>query len=79
MSLPGPRQAGAVRVGVPPLHGVAEALAALHAVEREVSIVVLRGVAAGRGFGDFGGVVSFRAAGGFVGGGDAGVVILLFC
>ena len=79
MSLPGEGQAGAQWFGLPPLHGVAEALAALHAVEREVSIVVFRGVAAGRGPGNSGGAVSFRAAGRVVGGGDARTVILLFC
>ena len=51
----GPREAGALGPGVPPLHGVAEALAAFdpsNAKHRRVR----GGVAAGRGSGDFGGV-----------------------
>ena len=62
MSLPGAGQARAQWFGLPPLHGVAEALAALHAVEREVPGLVRGGVAAGRGPGDSGGAVSLGAA-----------------
>ena len=79
MPVSGPRQARALGPGVPPLHGVAEALAALHAVEREVPGLVRGGVAAGRGPRDSGGIVSVRAAGRVVGGGDARTVSFWFC
>ena len=79
MPVSSPGQAGAQWSRLPPFYRFQKALAALHAVEREVPGLVRGGVAAGRGPGDLGGAVSFRAAGRFVGGGDAGTVSFWFC